>query len=509
MSNRSFVGRRGVRVAGVATMVLSSVLAAGTAAFTGAASAGAAPSQITQYSETFTYIGTVQTATIPLGVQSVHITADGASGGGAGSTDGGTPGAGGQVSAAVPISGLTSFSLYVGEAGGNAQPGLPGTGGTSSGALTGGGNGGLADPFGTSQSGGGGGGATVVDLGDTPLLVAGGGGGAGGASIDALGNVGDGGSGGNGGATAATGTYGQGPFGGPGGPGGGAATDTGQSADGAIPATTGGGGGGGGGGYTRGGNAGAPGFGDVGGGGGGGAGDSYASTTVDDVTTGTAPGGNGSVTISWSLPVVRLLTSAASIALHAKMKLTARVEGLGTPVPTGSVSFYDTANKTTTLLGTAALTLVGKVPEATLTTTALPAGLNGLHVTYGGDSNYPAARSQSSIVMVTDPKAKATPVAVKFGPTPLGFTALREVVVTSTGLTGLLVKSIAWSAEPGSNGFSMQQTNCFGRTFAPGESCTILFGFDPQTTGPAWGTADIMTSASSKPLAVTLSGTGD
>jgi hypothetical protein len=508
MSDRSLIRRVASRALTVACLATSSALAAGAGALAGGTAAGATASQITQYTESFSYTGTVQPVTVPLGVSSVTITADGGSGGAAGPVAiiGGTPGLGASVTAVVPITGRTTLSLYVGQQGSAGTTGGEGVGGSSSGALTAGGNGSLGDPENSDQdNGGGGGGASVVDVGNTPLIVAGGGGGAG-AGDFYFANLAYGGSGGDAGATPDTGGYGGGTYGGPGGPGGGAATGTGQSAFDVVPGTTGGGAGGEGGGYANGGNAGAPGFGLPGGGGGGGAGDSYAASNVNDVVYGSAPAGNGSITVSWSMPVVRLLTSATSITLHGKIKLTAMVEGVGIPQPTGSVTFYDTANKTTTVLGTVTLELVGKVPEATLTTTDLPAGPNRLYFSYGGDGNYPAAHSQATAVMVNDPKAKVAPTNVAFGDTSLGFTAWRQVVITSAGATPLHVKSI--QTESAGN-FGVAQNNCFVVTFAPGESCTILFSFDPQTPGPASGTADIETSASSKPIVVSLSGTGE
>lgn len=510
MSNRSNTGRRASRALAIAALAMSSTLAAGAGAFAGGAHVGATTSQITQFSETFSYTGAVQPVTVPLGVSSVSITVDGASGGrstGVLTFLSGTPGIGAAVTAIVPITGPTTFNLYVGQQGGAGTTSGPGVGGSSSGALTSGGNGGLRDPyFGPVGSGGGGGGASVVDVGNIPVIVAGGGGGAGAGGYYPLEVEVYGGYGGNAGATPGTGGYGGGTFGGPGGPGGGAATDTGQNAANAVPDSMGAGAGGGGGGYANGGNAGAPGYGDPGGGGGGGAGESYAASEATDVTYGSAPAGNGSVTISWSLPVLRLETSATSIAVGRKIKLTAIVGSPYTPVPTGSVSFYDTANKMTTLLGTVSLELVGKMPEATFTTTALPVGPNRLHFTYSGDSNYPAAHSQATAITVTEAKAKITPTTVDFGPTSMGFTAWRQVVVTSTGETPLQVKSI----QTHSNGdFKVVQTNCIGVTFAPGESCTILYGFDPQTQGPFTGTSEILTSGSSKPVTVTLSGTGE
>lgn len=514
MTHRSLIRRCLGRGVVASSLALSATLAAGTLAFAGGPDSGAATkqgaalaSQITRFSETFTYTGSVQQATVPLGVTSVRITADGASGGGTqpDSTIGGTPGLGASVTTVVATPTLTTFSLYVGQQGGSSTDVSAGGGGSSSGAPAAGGSGALADQLSLSQNGGGGGGATVVDVGDTPLLVAGGGGGAGGASINDTIAIARGGSGGGAGILPGTGTYGQGAYGGPGGPGGGAATGTGQSAFNAVPGSFGGGGGGGGGGYPNGGNAGAPGYGNLGGGGGGGGGDSYAAPG-QTALYGSAPAGNGSVTISWALPVVRLVTSATSISYHAKIKLTADVEGAGTPLPTGSVNFYDMANKMTTLLGTVTLKVDGKLSQATLTTAALPPGTNRLSFTYSGDANYPAAHSVSTPVTVNDPKASATPTDVNFGDTAVGFTAWRQVIVKSTGLTPMAVQSIMWTGG-GVGGFSLQETNCVGVTLAPGESCTVLFGFDPETTGPATGTADITTTAS-KPLVVTLSGTG-
>lgn len=128
---------------------------------------------------TFTYTGTVQTYTVPVGVTSLQVDMQGAKGGfnsefpsGSTPSDGGN---GGRVQATLAVTPGEVLNIYVGGAGG---AGITTTGGA--GGFNGGGAG--SDGFG-SYGGGGGGGASDIRVGDNALssrvIVAGGGGGAG------------------------------------------------------------------------------------------------------------------------------------------------------------------------------------------------------------------------------------------------------------------------------------------------------------------------------------------
>ena len=266
---------------------LSSVTASRHTAGTAAAPAPAPCLQAqTCGTATFTYVPAPQTWTVPAGVQSVYVQAQGAYGGVGGNSPAGQPA---LLQTNLPLTGgspTTALSIYVASAGQASNGSTGGTGGNGTGGS--GGSGSLSG-----NAGGGGGGATTVAAvaGDATVtvLVAGGGGGSGGD------RNGSGGAGGNaGGAQAnpvppsADGVW-QGSAGSPGGsddnPGAGGAGGT-QSqggfgtAGGDAETLSGNGGGGGGGGGWGGGAGGEPGqagvFGTPGAGGGGGGGSSYA-----------------------------------------------------------------------------------------------------------------------------------------------------------------------------------------------------------------------------------------
>ncbi len=132
--------------------------------------AGLSTSVFSQTS-TFIYTGSVQTWTVPAGVTSIIIDAQGAAGGAAIPDYGpSTPGNGGRVQATLTVVPGQVLNIYVGQKGVNGNPSA------TPGGYNGGGNA-VAD------EGGGGGGASDIRIGDASLtsrvLVAGGGGGAG------------------------------------------------------------------------------------------------------------------------------------------------------------------------------------------------------------------------------------------------------------------------------------------------------------------------------------------
>lgn len=143
------------------------------------------------YTENFAYTGAVQTWTVPAGVTSVTVTANGAQGGTVTIADWSPTtmdGAlGGRVTTNLSVTPGQVLNIYVGGKGGNTNPaGAPG-------GFNGGGN--AASFFGV-YSGGSGGGASDIRIGGTALsnrvVVAGGGGGAGGDGGPTAGGAGGG-----------------------------------------------------------------------------------------------------------------------------------------------------------------------------------------------------------------------------------------------------------------------------------------------------------------------------
>ncbi len=293
---------------------------------------------------TFNFTGSLQTFTVPCGVNSLFLQAWGAQGGsgalGGNNVSGGAGGLGGYSEGFLAVTPGDVLNVFVG-----------GQGATPAGGFNGGGNGG-------SQNAGGGGGASDVRVGGTAeanrVITAGGGGGGGRGGCDegsgtggggGNGGVGGGGVGVNGANSATSGGVAGGGFGGNatnvqgaggaagvgcsgflGAVGGTVLTGTGGtggagqtcccSSSNSIPGGGGGGGGQVGGGGGGGGSAGTTGCSgnSKGAGGGGGGGSSFTGGVTSGVTNNGIWLGNGQVTISWTEPTVSEPTFTSSPA---------------------------------------------------------------------------------------------------------------------------------------------------------------------------------------------------
>jgi Putative Ig domain/IPT/TIG domain len=295
-----------------------------------APAAYALPTGCTQTAETVTCAysatGSEQTFTPPTGITTLTVTLSGGGGGAGltvGLTSGGVGGAGATVSGT--LTGVTGpLNVWAGAQGTTATLAGNSAGGSGYGA---GGNGV------THTSGGGGGGSAILN-GTTALVVAaGGGGGGGGVALNRVG-----GAGGAAGSNGAHGTIGSGMVGS-----GGTAGSAGSSAGGAGGAGTPGGGGGGGG--NAGGSGGHAGVvsiippAAIGGGGGGGGTNLLASGTS---VTSTSNTGDGSVSISYTLPPLAITTTslpAASVgvAYSATLNATGATPPYGWAITSGSL----------------------------------------------------------------------------------------------------------------------------------------------------------------------------
>jgi hypothetical protein len=398
----------------------------------------------------FAVTGAPETWTVPVGVVSATFSVAGGSGGDSlpfFGPPGGTGGAGGRVTATLPVTPGHVLSVVVGAAGAGgvaATPNVPAPGGYGGGGTAG------SDQVGavTAPGGAGGGGSFIFDTTTWPavaLVVAGGGGGA--ATNPAGSGVlagGAGGSGGNAGATpqgfgvsggAATttspGAGGTG-LGVDGSAGTGAATGpTVLGAGGAGSVNPGGGGlstpGGGGGGYYGGGGGGSDGAGGINGPGGGGSGFLAAGATAVTTSTNT---GDGLVTITYikSMPTVTLAaptTGTAGTAVTFTATVTSAFAG-GQPIP-GSVSFAAGF----TNLG--AIALVNGV--ATITTT-LPVGTYLIEASYVESAGLLGAGSLGTTLVVS-----AAPVAPAAATAELANTGTYAGQLAGLGL-GLLVAGL-------------------------------------------------------------------
>jgi Abnormal spindle-like microcephaly-assoc'd, ASPM-SPD-2-Hydin/FG-GAP-like repeat len=100
---------------------------------------------------------------------------------------------------------------------------------------------------------------------------------------------------------------------------------------------------------------------------------------------------------------------------------------------------------------------------------------------------------------------------VSFSPTtPLSFkkqktgttSAPQSVTLTNTGKTALKISSMKATGQFG-------MTSTCGSSVAAKANCTISVKFSPKSKGAKSGTVTINDSASSKPMVIELSGTGD
>ncbi|MEI8192486.1 MAG: glycine-rich protein, partial [Flavobacteriia bacterium] len=320
----------------------------------------------------FSYTGSTQTYTVPAGVTSITVDANGA-GGGAQPGNGGQAGAGGKMLATIPVTPGQVLSIIVGGAGGNSQYNRSGSGGggftgvldaSNNHLVSAGGGGGAAGNEGCPQVGNGGnGGASSGTQGSCGLGGAAGvnavspaggiggtgsipgaagnasGGGLGGAT---QGDFGTGGGGGGYGITAAASQYGScGGNSGAGGFGGGGSGGTG-GCGGSQERLSGGGGGGGG--YTGGGGGTTtPGCASCGGGGGGG-GSNFAIAAASNITS--IVGGGALAQTSGSLTITPVSANCLSVLVPVTVTVT--------PIPSPTA-----ANATINCGQTATLTAVG------------------------------------------------------------------------------------------------------------------------------------------------------
>jgi IPT/TIG domain-containing protein len=405
--------------------------------------AGAAPSAARATVTTFSYTGSAQTWTVPVGVWSVSFDVFGGQGGDA--TDGSlvAPGGlGGEATVTLQVNPGQTFQINVGGAGTTN----PSAGGFNNGSGGGGASDVRVNPFNVSNrvivAGGGGGSGGDDAFGDAGGAGGAGGGGdgtAGGQSTEGvggggggLGGVGDsgggGGSGSDGGAMGATGSLFAGGLGGNTGSGIPGAGGFNGGADGGVGnpgagETAGGGGGGGGGLFGGGGGGSGGGQESVEGGGGGGGGSSTGPTGV--VLQPGVQTGDGVVTATYTASMLTLGTQVApaTVAVGATFQDTATLgpPPVGGEPPTGSVTFDVFAPSDPSCASSPVFTSTDQLDSTGTTATSSPftaasAGTYHVIASYGGDSNYlpqtTACSDQGEAVTVTPgPLALATQVA--------------------------------------------------------------------------------------------------
>jgi hypothetical protein len=398
----------------------------------------------------FALTGAPQTFTVPEGVTSLTATVAGASGGDgpqfipAVARRGATTspqaaqgasvgGAGGSITATVPVTGGEQLTVVVGGRGADSATFDPAAGGY--------GGGGSVATF-DGPVGGGGGGGSFLFHGTTALVVAGGGGGAsygigddgGNGGSDGAGSAGlpdsTAGGGGGGGATTGAGgaggtncgTAGGGPASGP--------TTFGVGGDSAC------GGGAGGGGYYGGGSGGET---TQYGRGGGGGGSGFLAAGVTAVGPGTTNLGDGRVVLSYAEPAPALPTTTtlsvhpASVEVGGAATLTAKVSA-ATGTPIGKVTF----SRAGTVIGSGTL----DHGTATLSIHAgQHAGTETFTAHYVGSPGYSASTSGPAVLVVTaarTPTPTPTSSVPTHGPSPSPTRTDEPLANTGAGDIGLL-----------------------------------------------------------------------
>jgi hypothetical protein len=392
---------------------------------------------------TFAFTGGEQCYTVPAGVTSLYVIANGANGSGGTSNKPGGKGA--HVEGRIPVTGGQTLYVYVGGNGGTPAGGY--NGGAAGGNGRGGGGGGATDIRGTS-------GAL-----NSRLLVAGGGGGAGGAGAEIGPGGYDGGAGGfngvhgedqilfwsffggGGGTQSAGGAAGtdngcvtRGPLSAPGSLGTGGVGGNGYYGAGTTPNGPGGAGGGGGGGGLYGGGGGAAYCNANGYGVGGGGGSSWSSDPNAVFTTG------GSTGSSLSIRYVAAITGQvkngstnqnwAGQGPGSTAYDTASVAQVASIVPTGTVTYSLHSGSTCTgsPLSTQTVNLSGgNVPSSSLTS-ALNAGGYTFKASYSGDGSYAPASSCDFFAV-----SQAQPTIQVTAPSPVPAGSPTSVTSTLTG----------------------------------------------------------------------------
>ena len=97
--------------------------------------------------------------------------------------------------------------------------------------------------------------------------------------------------------------------------------------------------------------------------------------------------------------------------------------------------------------------------------------------------------------------ATLTATTIPFGSVVVATTASRNLSITNSGTSNLVITSMAATG-------SFQSNNCANATILPKGSCTVGLTFTPPTLGSSSGTSTITDNASNTPQVVTLSGTG-
>jgi hypothetical protein len=221
--------------------------------------------------------------------------------------------------------------------------------------------------------------------------------------------------------------------------------------------------------------------------------------TTGVVTPGPKLTGKGAASI-WALapyPIPRVPTntkltaSTTAVADGAAVSLTALVTPTGgTTTPTGTVTF----KAGSTVLGTKTLNGTG---QATLSTTALPAGKDGVEAAYSGDT-YDASSTSAAVSVTVNPDATTTTLVA--APATASFGTTIKLTATVKETTGSIAPTGTVSFK---NGTTTLGTATLGATGTASLSiATLGVGAHAITAAYAGDAAD--KASVSKPVTVTV-----
>jgi len=203
---------------------------------------------------------------------------------------------------------------------------------------------------------------------------------------------------------------------------------------------------------------------------------------------------------------INMTPSASTVARYSPVTLTVKVTGanVGDPVPTGTVDYMQDTHAWGIELGHVTLDATG---TATLTTSALPLGLDSFVIQYNGDQNYPlTTQGFPDVVDVTG--------AENFGQQTVGTTSAAASIFFSFssnqtfGSINILTQGVP------NLDFGVPATPpnaaavCTAKTYSAGDLCVVNVAFTPTAPGLREGAVVIKDASGNALFTVYVYGVG-
>ena len=222
----------------------------------------------------------------------------------------------------------------------------------------------------------------------------------------------------------------------------------------------------------------------------------------------------GNVMVTQASTSVAVSSSLNPSTYMQLVTFTATVSPQYAGTPTGNVTFYDTYNGNTTMLGTGTLSVVNGQDVATFNTSSLQDQYpNSITAMYGGDGNF-TGNTSSPITQTVSPAPVVSldPLSVSFGNQNVNTTSRgATITLSNVGDATLNLSTTNGISITGSNSSEFGETNTCGSTVAAGSKCTITVTFTPVDTGVATATLQVTDNdddTSSAQQIVSLTGAG-